>query len=147
MTDTDIRCACMTPGFFCCGVPGVIAHLQDGHVAADAKVERCDQCCLYADDESARQRLNALGLMAALASQSTSYAVHCYAIVRVRLSGIQASSPQNAAREAERRFDWDEHRHQAEFAEEFSEFLVDIEGAPDFAGSRSFNSDFEANEV
>lgn len=55
-------CECERPGYFCCGVPGVVAHLEGGHLAEGAVVERCDQCQRYPDDDAARQRLDELGL-------------------------------------------------------------------------------------
>jgi hypothetical protein len=61
--EDDSRCDCELPGFFCCGVPGILAHLEGDRVAPAAKVERCDQCQRYESDEAARQKLIELGLL------------------------------------------------------------------------------------
>ena len=55
-------CDCEIAGFFCAGVPGILAHLQDGRVAPGALVERCDRCCRFASDEEAKNRLRELGI-------------------------------------------------------------------------------------
>ena len=73
----------------------------------------------------------------------TRYTVHCYATVRVSFGALEAASPQAAARLAESLFDWDQQQGQAEFADELTEYLVDIEGAADFSQSRRFDADFE----
>jgi hypothetical protein len=61
--DDDPRCDCELPGFFCCGVPGILAHLKGRRVAPGAKVERCDQCQRYESDEAARHKLIELGIL------------------------------------------------------------------------------------
>jgi hypothetical protein len=61
--EDDPRCDCELPAFFCCGVPGILAHLKGGRVAPGAKVERCDQCQRYESDEAARQKLIELGIL------------------------------------------------------------------------------------
>lgn len=61
--DDDLRCECELPGFFCCGIPGILAHLERGRVAQGAKVERCDQCQRYESDEVAQQKLIELGIL------------------------------------------------------------------------------------
>jgi hypothetical protein len=55
------RCECELPGHFCCGVPGILAHLENGHLSEGASVERCDLCRRYPSDEAALQRLRELG--------------------------------------------------------------------------------------
>jgi len=59
----DIRprpCDCEAPGaFFTSGVPGIVAHLDDGKLAPDATVERCDMCRRYATDAAALKALQA----------------------------------------------------------------------------------------
>jgi hypothetical protein len=58
----DSPCECEKPGLFCSGVPGILAHMEDGRLAPGAKAERCDCCQRYASDEAARQKLLELGL-------------------------------------------------------------------------------------
>jgi len=55
-------CYCEAPGFFCAGVPGVLAHLENGRVAPGAKVERCDLCRRIPSDEAALAKLKELGI-------------------------------------------------------------------------------------
>ena len=74
---------------------------------------------------------------------SRRYSVHCYATVRVEFTGVIASTPQDAARIVDALFDWEEHQHLAEYAEELTEFLVDIEGDSEHSRSRRFNFDFD----
>ena len=141
------RCSCMTPSYFHSGVPGILAYLENGRLPRHGKVERCDQCRCYPDDESAFQQLVELGLVWETGSRPRLYTVHCYVSVRIPLHGIPASTPQDAARIANAMFDWDTHQVQAEFADEMNEFLVDVEGADDFSQSRRFNAHFEDIEV
>ncbi|QDU42885.1 Flagellin N-methylase [Symmachiella dynata] len=54
-------CECEKPGHFHSGVPGILAHVENGKIAADAKVERCDLCARYPTDEAAREKLIELG--------------------------------------------------------------------------------------
>ena len=54
-------CECEKPGHFCSGVPGILAHMEDGRLAPGAKVERCDLCQLYSTDEAALAKLQELG--------------------------------------------------------------------------------------
>ncbi len=58
----DQPCECEKPGFFHCGVPGILAHIENGRLAPGAGVERCDLCERYPTDEDARQTLIELGL-------------------------------------------------------------------------------------
>ena len=55
-------CDCELPGYFCSGVPGIMAHLKDGRLADGAGVERCDLCQRYPSDEAARTKLVELGI-------------------------------------------------------------------------------------
>jgi hypothetical protein len=55
-------CECQTPGYYCSGVPGILAHLQDDRLAPGAKVERCELCRRFLSDEAALARLRELGL-------------------------------------------------------------------------------------
>ena len=54
-------CDCEKPGHFCSGVPGILAHMENGRLAPGAKVERCDLCQRHATDEAALERLRELG--------------------------------------------------------------------------------------
>jgi hypothetical protein len=56
------RCECELPGFFCSGVPGILAHMENGRLVDDSDVERCDLCCRYPSDAAAREKLQELGL-------------------------------------------------------------------------------------
>ena len=136
-------CACMQSGYFHCGVPGVIAHLENGRLPPGAKVERCDQCGLYPDDDAARQRLVELGLVWPDPPVLHRYTVHVYATVRVTFGELEAPSHEAAARMADELFDWDEHQGKAEFADEITEYLVDLAGDLGYARSRRLNADFE----
>ena len=57
------RCECEEPGFFCSGIPGILAHMEDGRLAKDALVNRCDLCQRYPSDEAAFEKLRELGLV------------------------------------------------------------------------------------
>ena len=63
LAEDDEPCDCEIPGFYCAGVPGILAHLKDGRVAPGARVERCDMCCRFASDEEAKNRLRELGIV------------------------------------------------------------------------------------
>lgn len=54
-------CECELPGQFCCGVPGILVHVEEGNATANVKVERCDVCFRYPSDEAARDKLVELG--------------------------------------------------------------------------------------
>ena len=60
LADEEI-CDCEKPGYFCSGVPGIIAHLVDDSfppgVSPGNGVERCDLCQRYASDEEAYDEL------------------------------------------------------------------------------------------
>ena len=58
----DTKCDCEKPGHFRSGVPGILAHVENGRLATDSKVERCDACERFATDQAARDRLVELGI-------------------------------------------------------------------------------------
>ncbi len=134
---------CKLPGYFHCGVPGVIAHLENGRLRPDAKVERCDQCQRYPDDDAARQKMSELDLVWQHELHLQRYTVHLYATVRITYGELEAPSYEAAARMADELFDWDQHRNRAEFADEITEYLVDRAGDVDYSHSRRFDADFE----
>ncbi len=58
-------CDCELPGYFCSGVPGILAHVENGQYVAGAegaKVERCDSCERYPSDKVAFDKLVELGI-------------------------------------------------------------------------------------
>ena len=59
--EKDGPCDCQRPGYFCSGVPGIIARVEDDRLAKGAKVERSDLCQRYPSDEAALKRLRELG--------------------------------------------------------------------------------------
>ena len=59
----NVGCECGQPGYFFSGVPGILAHMEDGKLAPDAKVERCNLCQRYSSDAAALERLRELGLV------------------------------------------------------------------------------------
>ena len=59
--DDACRCECEEPGFFCCGIPGILAHLENNRLPEGGKVERCDRCCRYPSDAAALEKLRELG--------------------------------------------------------------------------------------
>ena len=61
LNEADTRCDCELPGTFCSGVPGILAHMEQGRLAPNSKVERCDICRRFASDDAARERLVSLG--------------------------------------------------------------------------------------
>ena len=58
--DNDTRCECEKPGFFCSGVPGILAHMENGRLAEGAQANRCDLCQRYPSDEAAFEKLREL---------------------------------------------------------------------------------------
>ena len=56
------KCDCQLPGYFCSGVPGILAHMENGRLAPGAQVQRCDQCQRYPSDQAALERLGELGI-------------------------------------------------------------------------------------
>jgi len=59
--ENDTRCECEKPGYFCSGVPGIIARMENGRMAKGASVNRCDLCQRYPSDEAAFVKLWELG--------------------------------------------------------------------------------------
>ncbi len=59
--DNPSCCECELPGYFCSGVPGILAHLENGRLADGAEVERCGLCCRYPSDAAALEKLRELG--------------------------------------------------------------------------------------
>ncbi|QDU74658.1 hypothetical protein Pan97_16700 [Bremerella volcania] len=55
-------CECEQPGYFQCGVPGILAHLEGGKLESGSAVERCDLCQRYPSDEAALVRLREMGI-------------------------------------------------------------------------------------
>lgn len=120
-------CDCERPGYFFTGVPGVLAAMQDGRVAPGAIVERCDQCQRFPTDVAALTALAERGLTDRSLGDgnSRSFTVHCYAVVRIPFPGVVAPNEKEAAAQVLDRFEWDVHGRSAEFAEEFTELMVD----------------------
>ncbi len=61
--EPEESCECELPGYFCCGVTGILAHLENGRAGSPQEVERCDQCQRYATDEEAYAKLSELGFV------------------------------------------------------------------------------------
>ena len=61
LLDDDTHCECESPGFFCSGVPGILAHMENGRLAKGAQVNRCDLCQRYPSDVAAFEKLRELG--------------------------------------------------------------------------------------
>jgi hypothetical protein len=59
----DDKCDCESPGFFCSGAPGILAHMEDGRLAEGAGVERCDLCERYPTDQAAMEEMRRRGLV------------------------------------------------------------------------------------
>ena len=137
------RCECEEPGDFHCGVPGVLAAMQDGHLAPQAVVERCDQCCRVESDAAARARLVELGLADAPDPSLKAYTVHCFAVVRIKFPGVLATCCKEAAQRAMERLDWDAHGPSAEFADELTGALVDVDGDDDHRQSVEFDGELQ----
>ena len=137
-------CDCELPGDFCSGVPGVLARMEAGRLHPDAVVERCDQCCRFPSDAATRNRLVELEL-ADQSEDLSSFTVHCLAVVRVKFPGVLASSAKEAAQRTMDRFDWDAHTRQAEFADELTGAVVDVDGDDDHRQTIEF--DHELQEV
>jgi hypothetical protein len=55
-------CECEQPGYFFSGVPGILAHVENGRLVDGAKVERCDSCGRYPSDKAAFEKLVELGI-------------------------------------------------------------------------------------
>ena len=139
-------CDCELPGYFHTRVPGILAAMEDGRVAPQAIVERCDQCCRFESDAAALARLVELGLAkAALDGTAKPFTVHCFAVVRVTFSGVLAADPKAAVQQTLNRFCWDTHGQSAQFADEFTRFVVECDGDAD--GRRKTQFDGHLNEV
>jgi hypothetical protein len=67
------------------------------------------------------------------------YTVHCFVSVRVKLTDVEATSYRDAIEQAIAKFDWDLHRQEAEYADEFIEFLVDVDGDEAYSQSQWFD--------
>ena len=61
-TSNSETCECELPGYFCSGVPGILAHLENGRLEPEGQVERCDVCLRYESDAAALKKLRELGL-------------------------------------------------------------------------------------
>lgn len=59
--ENDDRCECEKPGYFCSGVPGIVARMENGRLAEGAVVNRCDLCQRYPSDGAAFEKLRELG--------------------------------------------------------------------------------------
>jgi len=59
--DNEYRCECEEPGYFNCGIPGILAHLENGRLLEGTPVERCGLCCRYPSDTAALEKLRELG--------------------------------------------------------------------------------------
>lgn len=73
-----------------------------------------------------------------MTSSNDIYTVHCFASVRVAFRGISAATYEEAIQQAVERFDWETDRERADFADEFIEFLVDVESDEALEHSRWF---------
>ena len=60
--DASSMCECEEPGYFYSGVPGILAHVENGRLPEGAEVERCDLCDRYESDEAALAKLRELGI-------------------------------------------------------------------------------------
>ena len=58
----EAKCDCELPGHFCSGVPGILAHMENGRLAPGAKAQRCDHCQRYPSDQAALEKLRELGM-------------------------------------------------------------------------------------
>jgi hypothetical protein len=63
LLEPGITCDCQKPGYFCSGVPGIVAHVENGQLSSGSKVESCDQCQRYPSDQAARDKLVELGIV------------------------------------------------------------------------------------
>jgi len=123
--DPPVPCDCeLSGGDFFCGVPGILAHLEEGKVSADFRVERCDLCRRYPSDAAARRKLQELGLIAEPQPNLPTFSVECHAVVRVTVRDVPAADLRAAAREARAMFDWYRFRGDAMFDGEFRRFIV-----------------------
>jgi len=63
LNEATETCPCEGTGFFTCGVPGILASVENGKVVPGTTVERCDACGRFESDEAARQKLVEIGLL------------------------------------------------------------------------------------
>ena len=56
--EKDTQCVCEEPGHFTSGVPGILAHIKNGRIVG--RVERCDTCQRFRDDQVAESVLQRL---------------------------------------------------------------------------------------
>jgi len=139
-------CDCELPGDFHTGVPGILAAMEDGRVAPQAIVERCDQCCRFESDAAALARLVELGLAkAALDETAKPFTVICFAVVRATFPGVLAADPKAAVQRTLERFCWETHGPSAQFADRFTHFVVVCDGAAHARSTREF--DAQLNEI
>ena len=61
-SDQPAGCDCEAPGYYCSGVPGILAHLSSGRLAAGAIVERCESCDRFSSDTAALDELRRRGV-------------------------------------------------------------------------------------
>jgi hypothetical protein len=137
------QCECEAPGLFRSGVPGILAHVVDGRLVPGAPVECCPRCRRYPSDAAALVRLQELGIVGDAPVTLAAYTVHVYVTVSVKLTGILAGTPREAARSAQQGFSWEEHSRAVEFVDELHELLVDVQGDPDYSRSVAFRADLE----
>lgn len=62
IAEGDRRCDCERPGVSRSGVPGIIARIENGRLAAGATVERCDACERFPTDTAALAELRRRGM-------------------------------------------------------------------------------------
>ena len=95
----SLPCDCEAPGVYCSGVPGILAHVEDGKLSPGCEVQRCDHCERYASDEAARAKLVELGVAPESAKQGryVLYDIDTDALV----STTTYDSPQEAADDAD----------------------------------------------
>lgn len=58
ISETDDECDCELEGNFCSGFKGILAHIENGKIVG--KVERCDICEVYENDQEALDALKTL---------------------------------------------------------------------------------------
>ena len=54
----EANCVCEDTGHFSSGVPGILAHIKNGRIVG--RVERCDTCQRFRDDQVAESVLQRL---------------------------------------------------------------------------------------
>jgi hypothetical protein len=50
-TQDKTKCYCEQPGYFYSGIPGILAHVENGKITST--VERCDSCIRFKTDKEA----------------------------------------------------------------------------------------------